>query len=102
LPLLATPQEEKEALIRSLQKGNLEPVMVKQQGQRERMYIEATPQMQKVTMYNSNMEKVNLAGTKMQVVQDEKLDGKLPEMTKKVMEKVNGPGQEKNQQKRMP
>jgi len=102
LPLISNTQEEKEALIRGLQKGNLEPVVVKQQGNRERMFIEATPQHQKVTVYNASMEKVNLVNNKMQVVQDEKLDGKLPEMTKKVMEKVNNPSlQEEHPKKKV-
>jgi hypothetical protein len=99
--LLATPQEDKESLIRGLQKGNLEPVIVKQQGQRERMYIEATPQLQKVTMYNSDMEKVNLSNNKMQIVQEEKIDGKLPETTKKIMEKVNTPAESVEPQKKV-
>ena len=101
LPLMATAQEEKEALIRGLQKGNREPVIVKQQGQRERMYVEATPQQQKVTLYNNSLEKVNLSNNKMQVVQDEKQEGKLPEMTKKLMEKANEPAPEKGQQKKI-
>jgi hypothetical protein len=98
LPVITATQEDKEALIRGLQKGNLEPVIIKQQGQRERMYIEATPQQQKITLYNGNMEKVNLSNNRMQVVQDEKIDGKLPEMTKKVMEKANAPSMQDDQQ----
>lgn len=101
LPLMANTQEDKETLIRNLQKGNLEPVVVKQQGNRERMFIEATPQHQRITAYNDKMEKVNLVHNRMQVVQDEKLDGKLPETTKKLMEKANTPSHDEQPKKKV-
>jgi len=98
LPLITATQEDKEALIKNLQKGNREPVLIKSQNGRERMYIEATPQHQRMTLYNSEMKKLSLSNNRMQVVQDEKLDGKLSETTKKVMEKVNNQSMQEDQQ----
>ena len=89
LPLMANAQEDKEELIRNLQRGNLEPVTVRQQGNRDRVYIEATPQHQRITAYNDKMERVNLGPNKMQVVQEEKQEGKVTEVTKQLMDKAN-------------
>ena len=80
------------------------------------MFIEATPYLGRLTLYNAKMEKVSLTNTNLQVVQDEKTEQaiagsntklvatqateKLPETTKQLMQKLDGPAQEGQQVKR--
>jgi hypothetical protein len=116
LPIINASQEEKELLIKSLQSGDRASVSMKQNGQRERMYIEATPYLGRLALYNAKMEKISLTNTNLQVVQDEKMEQavagpntklvaaqateKLPETTKQLMQKLDGPAQEGQQIKR--
>lgn len=116
LPIVYTSQEEKELLLKSLQSGDRAAVSLKQNGQRERIYIEAAPNLGRFIQYNAKMEKVNLTNTNLQVVQDDKTEQmvvggspklstaqsaeKLPETTKQLMQKLDGPAQEGQQVKR--
>lgn len=100
LPIQNLDQDSKEALAKGLQMGNRETVLIKHEGQRERVYLEASPGTNSITVFNSQNERVNLSINKIQVIQEEK--GKeLPDLTKKMMEKVNDPNLEKGRQKKI-
>src|SRR6478609_138343 len=50
-------EEEKGKLIKSLEKGNMQPVTFIKEGKEERMFIEANPQFKTLNLYDSKMEK---------------------------------------------
>jgi hypothetical protein len=52
-----TNEEEKWKLIKSLEKGNLQPVTFVKEGREEKMFIEANPQFKTLNLYDSKMEK---------------------------------------------
>lgn len=52
-----TNEEEKGKLIKSLEKGNLQPVTFIKEGQEQKMFIEANPQFKTLNLYDSKMEK---------------------------------------------
>ena len=93
-------QEEKEGLIRSLRNGELATVTVRQNGNRERMYIEATPHLGSLVLYNANMEKVSLNNNRIQVLKEEKAEQKLPDTTKRMMEAQEN-GQQQQQKRKV-
>jgi|APTNR8051073442_1049403.scaffolds.fasta_scaffold00018_213 hypothetical protein len=49
--------EEKVKLIKSLEKGNLQPVTFIKEGQEQKMFIEANPQFKTLNLYDAKMEK---------------------------------------------
>jgi hypothetical protein len=57
LPIKELQQNwEKEMLIKSLEKGNLQAVNFEEEGLERKMFIEANPQFRTINVYNSNME----------------------------------------------
>jgi hypothetical protein len=116
LPVIHASQEEKELLIKALQSGERVPVSMKQNGQKERMFIEATPYLGRLTVYNNKMEKVAFLNNTMEVVKDQKNDlainasipkingaqsvEKLPDTTKELMQKIQSSPSEGQQAKR--
>lgn len=100
LPVVNMSQEEKEGLIRSLRNGELANVTVRQNGNRERMYIEATPHMGALVLYNTNMEKVSLNNNRIQVLKEEKAEQKLPDTTKRIIEAQENEQTKQQQPKR--
>lgn len=50
--------EQKERLMKSLEKGNVQSVTFAKDGNEERMYIEANPQFKTVNVFDSQMKKV--------------------------------------------
>lgn len=62
LPLLKFPikelenKEQKEALMKSLQKGNLQSVTFEHNGKEQKMFIAANPQMKTINIYDTNMK----------------------------------------------
>ena len=98
LPIIHASQDEKELLIRSLQTGDRVSIIVNQAGQKEKMFVEATPHLGQLTLYNGQMEKVNLSKNQMTVVADEKVHNNLTDTTKKLIEKSQNVGQQENQQ----
>lgn len=51
-------QEQKDKLMKSLEKGNVQSVTFTKDGKEERMFLEANPQYKSVTVYDSQMKKV--------------------------------------------
>ena len=54
---LKDPEKEK-TLIQSLQKGNVQSVNIEKDGNASKMFIEANPQFKTVTLYDSQMKRV--------------------------------------------
>jgi exopolysaccharide biosynthesis protein len=80
--------------------GNRETVVIKHEGQRERVFLEASPGTNSINVYNGKNERISLSNSKIQVIQEEK--GKeLPDQTKKVMEKANDLNQDQKQKKKI-
>ncbi len=50
--------EEKEKLVRSLEKGNIQSVSFEKDGNQERMFVEANPQFKTVNVYDGQMKKI--------------------------------------------
>lgn len=50
--------EQKDKLMRSLSRGNIQSVTFTRDGQEERMYLEANPQFKTVTVYDNQMKKI--------------------------------------------
>lgn len=60
LPILELEEPgQREALIRSLQKGNLQVVTMGELGKIERMFIQANPQYKSITLFNAGMKIVS-------------------------------------------
>lgn len=51
-------EKQKEILIKSLKKGNAQSVSFENNGQIEKMFVEANPQFKTITVYDSQMKKV--------------------------------------------
>ncbi len=50
--------KQKEMLIRSLERGNLQSAAFEKDGKQEKMFIEANPQFKTINVYDGNMKKV--------------------------------------------
>jgi hypothetical protein len=104
LPVIHASQEEKEILLKALQGGERASVAIRQNGQKERMYIEATPHLGVLTLFNSKMEKITMNNNTMAVVKDEKKETKateqLPDTTRQLMQKIQNTPSEGQQVKK--
>ena len=100
LPIQGLDQDSKESLLRGLQIGNRETVLLRHEGQRERVYLEASPGTNSINVYNSQGERINLSTSKIQVIQEEKAK-EVPDMTKKMMEKTANASLEKEQKRKI-
>jgi hypothetical protein len=65
--------DEKKRLIESLQKGNRQSITFIQNGNEQRMFIEANPQFKSVNVYDSNMQRVNIQSQKENNKQEQSL-----------------------------
>ena len=70
---------DKNSLIQSLQKGNRQAVTFVQDGKEQRYFIEANPQFKSITVYDSNMQRVNMN----QVQKEKESTGQFVEQSKK-------------------
>ncbi len=77
--------KQKEMLIRSLERGNLQSAAFEKDGKQEKMFIEANPQFKTINVYDGNMKKVQKEAMSHERVdqlhakgskQEEKQDGK--------------------------
>jgi len=93
LPLQSLNEKEKEDLLKGLQQGNIMDVAIRLNGRPEKVHVQADPVYNRVLVFNSQMEKINLSNNKIQVLEEEKKE--LPDTTKKLMEKIEGPKPEK-------
>lgn len=89
LPMQSLSEKEKEDLLKGLQQGNLMEVTLRLNGRLEKAHLQADPVYNRILVFNSQMEKINLSNSKIQVLEEEKKD--LPDTTKKLMEKINDP-----------
>jgi hypothetical protein len=48
--------EQKDALLKSLQKGNLQSVTLEREGNEQKMYVEANPQLKTINIYDTNLK----------------------------------------------
>ncbi len=71
-----TNEQEKTALMNSLQKGNRQAVTFNTNGSEQRQFIEANPQFKSITIYDSNMQRVNTQREKKSSEQSIKQDVK--------------------------
>jgi hypothetical protein len=62
IPGIKDPKQE-DALMQSLQKGNLQAVNVEKDGSTRMMFIEANPQFKSVNLYDGQMNRVQKEGT---------------------------------------
>jgi hypothetical protein len=99
LPIQNLEQQDKEALLRSLQQGNLAEVTLRLNGRLEKVHLQADPIYNRVLAFNSQMEKISLSSSKIQLLEEEKKE--LPDTTKKLMEKINDPKPEKELKKKI-
>ncbi len=51
-----TNGEQKDALMKSLEKGNLQSVTFEPNGKEQKMYVEANPQLKTINIYDTNMK----------------------------------------------
>jgi hypothetical protein len=93
LPLQSLSQEEKENLLKGLQQGNIMDATIRLNGRPEKVHLQADPVYNRVLVFNSQMEKISLSNSKIQVLEEEKKE--LPDATKKLMEKINDPKPDK-------
>jgi hypothetical protein len=84
LPVQNMSQQEKDALIIALKNGERAAATLKQGANRERMFIEATPHLSVLTVFNATGDKVTLANNQLRVISGSKQDN-LPDTTKKLL-----------------
>lgn len=99
LPTQTLSQEEKENILKGLQQGNIMEVTLRLNGRPEKVNLQADPVYNRILVFNSQMEKINLSNSKIQVLEEEKKE--LPDSTKKLMEKINDPKPEKELKKKV-
>jgi hypothetical protein len=89
--------EEKVKLIKSLEKGNQQPVTFIKEGREEKMFIEANPQFKALNLYDSKMEKQFQGIEKKETKEPEKSKEKKETQKQDVDEE--GEGKEKKPRK---
>ena len=93
LPVQNMSVPEKEALIIALKNGERAVVTLKQGPNRERMFVEATPHLGVISVFNTEGQKVTLSNNQLRVVTEGKEN--LPDVTKQI---INAQQQQKDQQ----
>lgn len=98
LPIKWASPQEKEDDIRSLQSGERVSAVMRQDGKTEQVIIGVSPQLGGLTLYNAKMEVIKQTKTnaiemvaEMDPGTGQKQNGKLPEATKQLMDKINNP-----------
>jgi hypothetical protein len=96
-------EQQKEKLLRSLAKGNLQSVTFEKDGQTERMFIEANPQFKSVNVFDAHMKKMYQENTKDQQVHKEGTAVKQPATKKRSakMTEEKNPAKTRNTRKGM-
>lgn len=85
LPVQAMTGEEKLSVLNALRNGDRVGVTMKQGNNRERMFLEATPQVGTITVFNSQGDKVHISQNQLRLVSETK-GNTLPESTKRMMQ----------------
>jgi hypothetical protein len=109
LPITWARGGDKEDTLQELQRGEKVTVTIRQDGKTEKMTVGVAPQIGGLELINSNMEVVKRTNTyAMEMVADEDLtqgntktqttdqtqQGKIPETTKQLMDKINDPNKQ--------
>lgn len=95
LPVQNMNAVEKEALMHALKNGERAMVTLKQGANKERMFIEATPHLGTISVYNAEGVKVSLTNNQLKVVGDTTQGKNLPDITKQI---INSQQQKPGQQ----
>lgn len=91
-------QEEKDRLLKSLEKGNMHQVTFAKEGKEDKMYIEANPQFKTINLYDSQAQKVFQGVEKKQTPQPEK--GKDKKETQRQDAEEEGEGKTKKRKRK--
>lgn len=75
--------EQKEALLRSLRKGNAQQVIIEKDGQSHKYYLVAEPQYKQVNIYDVNMKSVKRESLKQERKQQPDEDGPKKKQSRK-------------------
>ena len=75
--------EQKEALLRSLRKGNAQQVIIEKDGQSHKYYLVAEPQYKRVNIYDVNMKSVKRESLKQERKQQPDEDGPKKKQSRK-------------------
>ena len=85
LPVQGMTSQERVAVISALKNGDRVGVTMKQGQNRERLFVEATPQLGVITVFNAQGDKVNIAQNQLRLV-GEQQENKLPDATKQMIQ----------------
>lgn len=91
--------EEKVKLLKSLEKGNLQPVTFVIEGREDKMYVSANPQYKTLDLYDSKMEKQFQGIEKREKQEPEKSKEKKESQKQDAEEESEGKGQGKSRRK---
>lgn len=102
LPVQNMNATEKEALLQALKNGERAVVTLKQGANRERTFIEATPHLGTISVYNMEGQKVSLANNQLRVVGDATQGKNLPDTTKQIIaSQEQGQGQQQQRSRKV-
>ena len=102
MPVQGMTPEEKFALTDALRNGDRVGVTVKQGNNRERVFMEATPHIGTITVFNAQGDKINITQNQLRLVGESKTN-ELPDTTKKLIqsqEERQEQGQQQSQGRR--
>ncbi|MCK9403933.1 MAG: hypothetical protein M0Q26_11085 [Chitinophagaceae bacterium] len=100
LPVQNMNAAEKDALMQALKNGERAVVTLKQGANKERMFIEATPHLGTISVYNAEGQKVSLSNNQLKIVGDTTQGKNLPDTTKQIIaSQGQEPGQGQQQQR---
>jgi hypothetical protein len=87
--------KQKEELLKSLEKGNVQAVTFTKEGKEERMFIEANPQFKTLNLYDSRMLK------QFQGVKKEKQEGEKSQDKKEIKQEADDDNSKKSRRRGM-
>jgi hypothetical protein len=101
LPVQGMNAAEKQALIAALKNGERVTVTLKQGANKEKMFIEATPHLGTISVFNLEGQKVSLSNNQLKVVSDTTQAKPLPDTTRQILnsQAQQSEGQQQNQQR---
>jgi len=102
MPVQGMTNEEKFAVIDALRNGDRVGVTVKQGNNRERVFMEATPHIGTITVFNAQGDKINISQNQLRLVGESQANA-LPDTTKKLIqsqEQQQEQGQQQQQSRR--
>lgn len=97
MPTAGMTNEEKIAIVNDLRNGDRVSMIVKQGTNRDRVFVEATPHIGILSVFNLQGERINISQNQLRLV-GESQENKLPDSTKKMIESQEQQQQNQNQQ----